>query len=163
MNTIGETVKTERKKMGLTQQQFAKEAGLGYRFIKELEQGKKTVRLDKVNQVLTFLGLSLTTTEIDYSKNHSNTPIPVIIKRVSEICHHFQVKHLYLFGSYAKGTYSAHSDLDFAIKGFEGKYDDLLFALGNIRTLKSIDLVNYDTLKNENLRKEIDKYGRKIY
>ena len=52
MNKIGKYIKEERKKVGLTQEEFAMRAGLGLRFIRELEQGKETVRLDKVNQAL---------------------------------------------------------------------------------------------------------------
>ena len=49
---IGKIVKEERKKAGLTQEEFALRAGLGLRFVRELEQGKETVRLDKVKQAL---------------------------------------------------------------------------------------------------------------
>ena len=48
-----------RKAAGLTQAQLAKRAGVGLRFIRELEQGKTTVRLDKINQVLELLGYEL--------------------------------------------------------------------------------------------------------
>ena len=57
MNTIGKYVKTERKKLGLTQEEFAMRSGLGLRFVRELEQGKTTVRLDKVNQALAMFGM----------------------------------------------------------------------------------------------------------
>ena len=57
MNTISEFVKKERKKAGLTQQEFALRSGLGLRFVRELEQGKETVRLDKVNQALRMFGM----------------------------------------------------------------------------------------------------------
>ena len=56
MNTIGNYIKEERKKAGLTQEEFAMRAGLGLRFVRELEQGKETVRLDKVNQALAMFG-----------------------------------------------------------------------------------------------------------
>lgn len=56
MNRIGNYIKEERKKAGLTQEEFAMRAGLGLRFVRELEQGKETVRLDKVNQVLAMFG-----------------------------------------------------------------------------------------------------------
>ena len=56
MNTIGQYVKQERRKAGLTQEEFAVRAGLGLRFVRELEQGKETVRLDKVNQALAMFG-----------------------------------------------------------------------------------------------------------
>ena len=56
---ISKEVKILRKKSGLTQVEFAKRAGLGLRFIRELEQGKSTIRLDKLNQVLEFFGCHL--------------------------------------------------------------------------------------------------------
>ncbi|AEV28809.1 transcriptional regulator, y4mF family [Sphaerochaeta pleomorpha str. Grapes] len=55
-NPIGTYIKEERKKAGLTQQEFALRSGLGLRFIRDLEQGKETVRLDKVNQALSMFG-----------------------------------------------------------------------------------------------------------
>ena len=56
MNRIGNYIKEERKKAGLTQEEFALRSGLGLRFVRELEQGKETVRLDKVNQALAMFG-----------------------------------------------------------------------------------------------------------
>lgn len=55
-NIIGSWVKAQRKKAGLTQKDFAIRSGLGLRFIRDLEQGKKTVRMDKVNQALWMFG-----------------------------------------------------------------------------------------------------------
>ena len=57
MNKIAEFVKTQRKAAGLTQEQFAMRAGLGLRFVRELEQGKTTVRMDKVNVALAMFGM----------------------------------------------------------------------------------------------------------
>lgn len=57
MNTIGAYIKTERKKAGLTQEEFAMRSGLGLRFVRDLEQGKETVRMDKVNQALAMFGM----------------------------------------------------------------------------------------------------------
>lgn len=51
-STLTETVKRLRKQYGLTQEQLALKSGVGLNFIREMEQGKATVRLDKVNQVL---------------------------------------------------------------------------------------------------------------
>lgn len=58
-DAINIQIKNLRKKLGLTQIDFAKRAGIGLRFLRELEQGKTTVRLDKLNQVLDFLGMHL--------------------------------------------------------------------------------------------------------
>jgi len=49
-------VQTKRKSLGLTQQALAEQTGLGYRFIREVESGKTTLRMDKVNQLLAFWG-----------------------------------------------------------------------------------------------------------
>lgn len=54
--TLYEFVKTKRKAVKLTQQEFALKAGVGLRFLRELEQGKESLRLDKVNQVLQMFG-----------------------------------------------------------------------------------------------------------
>ena len=49
MNKIGNYIKEERKKAAMR-------SGLGLRFVRELEQGKETVRMDKVNQALAMFG-----------------------------------------------------------------------------------------------------------
>lgn len=59
MNKIGQYIKEQRKKAGLTQEEFAIRSGLGLRFVRELEQGKETVRLDKVNQALGMFGMEV--------------------------------------------------------------------------------------------------------
>ena len=56
MNQIATFIKQKRKEAGLTQEEFAIRSGLGLRFVRELEQGKETLRLDKVNQVLLLFG-----------------------------------------------------------------------------------------------------------
>lgn len=57
MTIIGDYVKKERKKLGMTQADFALRSGLGLRFVRDLEQGKETVRMDKVNQALNMFGM----------------------------------------------------------------------------------------------------------
>ena len=54
--SIASFVKQRRKQLHLTQPELAIRAGVGLRFVRELEQGKKTLRLDKVNQVLALFG-----------------------------------------------------------------------------------------------------------
>lgn len=55
-NTLSSYVKEMRKLFGLTQVDLAAKSGVGLRFVRELEQGKETLRLDKVNQVLLLFG-----------------------------------------------------------------------------------------------------------
>ena len=57
MNRIAEFIKTSRKSAGLTQEDFAMRSGLGLRFIRELEQGKETIRMDKLNVALAMFGM----------------------------------------------------------------------------------------------------------
>ena len=57
MKDIGVFIKESRKAAGLTQEEFAIRAGLGLRFVRDLEQGKETVRMDKVNQALAMFGM----------------------------------------------------------------------------------------------------------
>lgn len=52
-------VKEKRRAVKLTQPELAEKAGVGLRFIRELEQGKRTLRLDKVNQVLALFGFEM--------------------------------------------------------------------------------------------------------
>ena len=55
-NSISLFVKEHRKLFNLTQTDLAEKSGVGLRFVRELEQGKPTLRLDKVNQVLALFG-----------------------------------------------------------------------------------------------------------
>jgi len=57
MNKIAEYIKNQRKAAGLTQEEFAIRSGLGLRFVRELEQGKETVRMDKVNVALSMFDM----------------------------------------------------------------------------------------------------------
>ena len=50
--TIAEFVKEKRREYGLTQMDLSMKTGVGIRFVRELEAGKPTIRLDKANQVL---------------------------------------------------------------------------------------------------------------
>ena len=58
-NPIASFVKERRKKLKLTQPELALKAGVGLRLLRELEQGKDTMRMDKVNQVLAMFGYKL--------------------------------------------------------------------------------------------------------
>ncbi len=56
MNDISEFLKEKRRSSGLTQTELAQKAGVGLRFIRDLEQGKESMRIDKINQVLELFG-----------------------------------------------------------------------------------------------------------
>lgn len=65
MNKIAEFIKEHRKSAGLTQREFAMRSGLGLRFIRDLEQGKETVRMDKVNQALAMFSATVVPGELE--------------------------------------------------------------------------------------------------
>ena len=56
-------VKSLRKKNGLTQEDLALKSGVGLCFVRNLEQGKPTLRMDKVNQLLDLFNYALTATK----------------------------------------------------------------------------------------------------
>ena len=58
-NLISSTLKSLRKEHGLTQVDLAMKSGVGLNFVRELEQGKATVRMDKVTQVFDLFGYEL--------------------------------------------------------------------------------------------------------
>lgn len=60
MTILSRTIKEKRKATGLTQQDLALKSGLGLRLVREIEQGKTSMRMDKVNQLLALFGMELT-------------------------------------------------------------------------------------------------------
>ncbi len=65
---LGEFVKAKRNAVKLTQPEMAEKAGVGLRFVRELEQGKETLRLDKVNQVLQLFGCEVGPVQLKQSE-----------------------------------------------------------------------------------------------
>ena len=62
MNNLSTTVKMLRKQYNLTQEELSLKSGVGLRFVRDLEQGKETLRLDKVNQLLDFFNHEMVAT-----------------------------------------------------------------------------------------------------
>lgn len=67
--SLSEYVKHMRKEHNLTQKELSEKSGVGLRFVRELEQGKETLRLDKVNQVLNLFGVEVGIVSITKSVN----------------------------------------------------------------------------------------------
>jgi len=70
VNEIAKFIKNSRKAAGLTQKEFAMRSGLGLRFVRELEQGKKTVRMDKVNIALAMFGMEAVPGKVERGVNN---------------------------------------------------------------------------------------------
>jgi y4mF family transcriptional regulator len=63
MNNLSTTVKMLRKQYNLTQEDLSLKSGVGLRFVRDLEQGKESLRLDKVNQLLDFFNYEMIATQ----------------------------------------------------------------------------------------------------
>lgn len=63
MNNLSTTVKMLRKQYNLTQEELSLKSVVGLRFVRDLEQGKETLRLDKVNQLLDFFNYEMVATQ----------------------------------------------------------------------------------------------------
>ena len=72
VNNIGLFVKKSRRAAGLTQEELAIRSGLGLRFVRDLEQGKETVRMDKVNQALRMFGMEAVPGKIEDDQSSTN-------------------------------------------------------------------------------------------
>ena len=72
VNNIGLFEKKSRRAAGLTQEEFAIRSGLGLRFVRDLEQGKETVRMDKVNQALRMFGMEAVPGKIEDDQSSTN-------------------------------------------------------------------------------------------
>ncbi|QFJ56280.1 nucleotidyltransferase domain-containing protein [Pseudobutyrivibrio xylanivorans] len=89
-------------------------------------------------------------------------PIDEIINRVVAIAHKYNVERLDLFGSFALGTASERSDIDFIVRGCSD-IDNFEEEVNNIPTLRKIDIFNYDEVCSDLLREDMDKYGKQIF
>ena len=89
-------------------------------------------------------------------------PVSEVIDKVAAICRSNGVRRLDLFGSFATGTATATSDIDFVVYGCEDILQ-LEEALMEIDTLRKIDIFDYESIRNEFLLEDIRKYGKQIY
>lgn len=68
LTDLSQHLKLKRKQNNLTQPELALKAGVGLRFVRDLEQGKSTLRMDKVNDVLRLFGEELGVVVMDRDK-----------------------------------------------------------------------------------------------
>ena len=91
-----------------------------------------------------------------------NLSVDDVLQRIIEICKELSAEKVYLYGSRAKGTNLERSDIDIAAAGVK-EFERLEEAVEEIDTLYTIDLLNLDTVRNQNLLEDVVLYGRKIY
>lgn len=83
-------IKYHREQLGLTQEQLALKAGVGLRFVRELEQGKSTLRLDIINKVLDLFGYEMraareTIDAYRVWRDYFNKPVVITLKNKQKI------------------------------------------------------------------------------
>jgi restriction endonuclease S subunit len=90
----------------------------------------------------------------------------IIDKLIAVFEQHSKVDKALVFGSRAKGNYRPDSDIDIAIKGLDLNTDDIIamsVAFEEKGITHKIDLINYDTIKEPNLKDHIDPVGIELY
>lgn len=85
-----------------------------------------------------------------------------ILGEIEAVCRRNHVREVFLFGSYATGTQTDTSDIDIIVKGVED-IESLREEIAEIKTLKRIDIFDYDRCRNGHLLEAMDRYGQKIY
>lgn len=85
-----------------------------------------------------------------------------VFEEIKKICAQHSVREAYLYGSRAKGTCLERSDIDIAVSGAPD-FEALSLQVDEIPTLYTVDLLNLDTCRNQNLLEDIRLYGRKIF
>lgn len=89
-------------------------------------------------------------------------PIDQLIEKVTTICKQNNVQKLVLIGSFATGTAAPRSDIDFVVYGCSNLIK-LEEDLEQIDTLRKIDIFEFESIHNEFLLEDIEKYGKQIY
>ena len=89
--------------------------------------------------------------------------------RIHQMCEHYQVERLYLFGSAANGGMCPSSDVDFLVEFREDARDfvrnphlQMAMELNDLFDLE-VDLVDYNAIKNPYFREEVEETRRLIY
>lgn len=89
-HNLADLVKYMRHSTNLTQEELAQKAGVGLRFVRDLEQGKQTIRMDKLNQVLALFGYKVSATSArkqdqwEIIMNHMNRNVRITQKDWTE-------------------------------------------------------------------------------
>jgi y4mF family transcriptional regulator len=158
-NNIATFVKYNRSKLRMTQEELADKAGVGLRFIRELEQGKETLRMDKINQVLALFGYSIAP-----SSERKIDPYDIMLNHfVGKNVHIFLKNRTELIGFIMEPVFEEQE-----IKGwkfvsnnnameFQKTNDPKLLQDINhsdIEKIENIDIQNYETLRKSFIKRQ---------
>jgi len=144
-------VKYSRNKLELTQEELALKAGVGLRFIRDLEQGKESLRLDKVNQVLRLFGYDTVAGNIrifdpyDIMINYLNIPVTITLKN-QEIKKGFIVKPVRMFVEIDAWQFVPMED----VPAYQKRPND-----GLTETIVNATINNVQKITHEKIRKSL--------
>ncbi|MBQ0036236.1 MAG: helix-turn-helix domain-containing protein [Firmicutes bacterium] len=153
-------IKEIRLNKKLTQQQAADIIGLSLRTYQNYESGASSRDKFKIDNIVRILN------EYEkYTETKGIIPIEELIEKCEPIFTKYNLKYVYLFGSYAKNKASEKSDIDLMISD-EAKGFDFIDLQENLHQVlhKNIDLIRIDDLKNnKEFLNEVLATGVKIY
>lgn len=189
---LGNLIRWHRKSRGLSLKTTAALAGVGMRFLSELERGKETAEIGRTLKSMEVLGLDVivqpeshqSRMEIRDSAAGYNVPYPVVnsddillpgglapIPRIvlAELARRYHIKRLALFGSAARGELTPSSDIDLLVEFEHGLAPSLggMTAINNAFSSlfggRKVDIATLAILKNPYRRREIEKDMELLY
>lgn len=147
-----DVISDNMKKYGMDLKQVAECTGISLQTLEEWMRDEKNLP-EFMKPLIEF--------QVKY-KEKNIMPVPELVERAAKICRKNGVEHLTLFGSFATGTATKTSDIDFVVYGCKDmiRLED---AMAEIETLRKIDLFDYESIHNKYLLEDIEKYGKQIY
>lgn len=162
-SVIGEAIKRERMRLGMTQIELARRLGVSLRVLRAIEQGQDAVTLSRLTQILAYLGLQLFPKPLLFAPELDRALPPprreevvATLRRVLPILRcKYGVERLGLFGSVARDEATQESDVDLLVSYATsreatkriGGGSDLYLYLRTVLPGREIDLVDESDMK----------------
>ena len=150
---VADAIRNYMQKNGIGLQKIADQTGIPPEAVKEWLDGRSEPK-EYLIPLIEF--------QLKYGGAGKVMPVPELVRKVAEICQKNGVEHLSLFGSFATGTATETSDIDFVVYGCKDIME-LEEKLEVIDTLRKIDIFDHDQIRNEYLLEDIKDYGKQIY
>ena len=158
------SIQTVRENLGLTQVEFARLVNIPVKSIRNWEQNIR-VPADYIIELVLDYVLRFKNNEANVQDAFYGPSFLEIKKKVKEVAATYNIEKIYLYGSYAKGTQTPESDIDFYMVS---EIEDIEYfgVIEELRTSlnKKVDLLSNKTIKkNSPIEKEIERTGILIY
>lgn len=161
---MGKSIQTVRENIGLTQVEFARLVNIPVKSIRNWEQNIR-VPADYIIELVLDYVLRFKNAQANVKEQFHVPSFLQIKEKVKEVATTYNIERVYLYGSYAKGTQTPESDIDFYMVSdiedieYFGVIEELRTALN-----KKVDLLSNKTIKkNSPIEEEIERTGILIY